>query len=277
MKLPFFNFSSTKRRLLPDKVTPFVSLPLLWHDLNELEQAYGAQVDHTISPNDEMFVPQGEAHYFGVGCSALRCINLALGAAGCAAPRSILDLPCGHGRVLRMLKLAFPQAELTAVDLNRDGVDFCAAQFGAKPLYSSTSPARIKLSEQYDLIWSGSLLTHLDAPQWAGFLKLFCQQLHLGGVAIFTTHGQVTLDRMRERDNPYGMLEKQKERFLAEYKKHGFGYKAYYRHANYGISLCTPAWVLQEAAKLQDWRLAAYFPQCWDNHQDVWAYKRIAA
>ena len=39
---------------------------------------------------------------------------------------SILDFGCGFGRVLRMLKAAYPEARLTAADVKREGVDFCA-------------------------------------------------------------------------------------------------------------------------------------------------------
>src|SRR5262245_10124406 len=92
-------------------------------------------VVRTISPDEEMSRSKwGEPGYHRVGQSALHCIRLSLEAAGKdpAEVRSILDLPSGHGRVLRYLKAAFPDAALTACDLSRDGVDFCAATFGAR-------------------------------------------------------------------------------------------------------------------------------------------------
>ena len=83
-------------------------------------------------------------------------------------PPRILDFPCGHGRVLRYLRAEFPQAEITACDLLRDGVDFCAANFGAIPVYSDPDPSRIGLPrDAFDLIWVGSLFTHFDAARWA--------------------------------------------------------------------------------------------------------------
>src|SRR4029453_9635557 len=77
-----------------------------------------------ISPNDGMFVGN-RIHYFAVAQGALECIRVALLAAGKQDVRSILDLPCGHGRVLRKLKAEFPDAALTGCDIERDGVDFC--------------------------------------------------------------------------------------------------------------------------------------------------------
>ena len=47
--------------------------------------------------------------------------------------------------MLRHLKTAFQTARITACDLKRDGVDFCASQFDAIPVYARESPAENKL------------------------------------------------------------------------------------------------------------------------------------
>ena len=68
----------------------------------------------TISRGDGMYVAGRAAHYFGVGADALKLVLQAMSLAGKGDISSILDLPCGHGRVLRYLKAEFPQALLTA-------------------------------------------------------------------------------------------------------------------------------------------------------------------
>ena len=94
-----------------------------------------------ISPNDQMNTSTTAVYYrFGLG--ALSFIRLALAAADQDAPRKILDLPSGHGRVLRMLRAAFPDASITACDIDRDAVDFCQHTFGAIPCYSTRIPRR---------------------------------------------------------------------------------------------------------------------------------------
>src|SRR5690349_8568241 len=108
-----------------------------------------------ISPHDEMYGGDPE-RYFKVGQSAIDFIQPALRATGLPAPERILDLPCGHGRVLRFLKAVFPNAELVACDINRDGVDFCAETFGARPVYSVDDARRVELPGTFDLIWCGS-------------------------------------------------------------------------------------------------------------------------
>src|SRR5437870_5169480 len=67
------------------------------------------RVETRISPNDGMYVGNG-AHYYRAGLSAIDCIEQALIAARISTVRNVLDLPCGHGRVLRFLVHRFPEA-----------------------------------------------------------------------------------------------------------------------------------------------------------------------
>ena len=43
--------------------------------------------------------------------------------------KNILDFPSGGGRILRHLKVNFPNASITAADIDRDAVDFCQKWF----------------------------------------------------------------------------------------------------------------------------------------------------
>ena len=98
-------------------------------------------------------------HYVGVGLSALKIFEYAI-TEGFIRPdglQSILDLPCGHGRVARVLRSRFPDADLTVCDLDRDGVDFCVNRLGARGVYSIMDFDKLDLGELFDLIWVGSL------------------------------------------------------------------------------------------------------------------------
>lgn len=233
-------------------------------------------VDDAIADNDAMFErhkPADEAwrHYFHCGRSALRVIRLALAAAGTTDVRRILDLPCGHGRVLRVLKAAYPGAELHACDLDRDGVDYCAARFGATPVYSHPDPAKVALPGGYDLIWVGSLLTHLDAPRWPAFLELFRSALAPGGVCVFTCHGHTAADMIRTGKADYGLASP--AALLKPYRKGGFAYAAY-PGQDYGISVSSPAWVTGQLAAVPGARLLLYFERGWADHHDAVAWTR---
>jgi SAM-dependent methyltransferase len=235
-----------------------------------------AEVSRDISPNDEMHVAGRESHYFSVGRSALDCISCSLQAAQLPADKvgRILDLPCGYGRVLRYLRAAFPEAEITACDLLRDGVDYCATTFGAIPVYSDENPEKVQLErDAFDLIWVGSLLTHVDSDRWAKFLDLFRCSLRPGGVLVFSAHGRRVHDMMRRREfeiQPYW----QQTTVLYAYERKGFGFCPYLNSNSYGNSFSNPAWVFKQIERMSEMRIVHFSEAAWDKSHDVYACVR---
>jgi len=231
-----------------------------------------------IDRADEMFEHSTPEHYFSVGRSALACIEAALAAAGSGHDqiRRVLDLPCGHGRVLRWLKRSFPAATLTACDLNFPGVDFCASALGAEPVYSVPDPKALVLPDGYDLIWCGSLLTHLDPEGWAGFLRRFESSLAVGGVAVISTHGERTREWIVSGHYRYGLPDARCFKLLFEHLLTGFGYQDYPGSEAYGISLSSERWVrtvIERAMPAS--RVVSYQHAAWDGHHDVVAVQRV--
>lgn len=239
------------------------------YQLPEAPIAGRIRVADRIGHKDGMFKKGQEDHYFAVGRSALEAVRLAMMAAGRADFRRILDLPCGHGRVLRALKGAFPQAHFTACDLNRAGVDFCVEQFGATGDYSNPEPGKIALEGPYDLIWSGSLLTHLSEGPYIEFLKLFARLLEPGGVFVATTHGRHVAARMRGGKQAYKLAPESVPGVVAQYDACGFGYADYPKAGGYGISVNTPEWLLRKVGEVPGLRVAMFSERFWDGHQDV--------
>jgi hypothetical protein len=101
-----------------------------------IEDAYTkAEIDKTVSPNDHMY-NTGPDWYYTVGLDGIRVILRSLAISQLNDVRSVLDLPCGHGRVGRHLRAAFPRAEIAFADIDADGADFCAEQFRGTAIYS---------------------------------------------------------------------------------------------------------------------------------------------
>lgn len=236
--------------------------------LSEREREVLGRADLHVDPLDTMHVGDS-GHYLSVGLSALRCIE----AAGVEAPRRILDLPCGHGRVLRILRVAYPDAELIACDIDRGGVDFCAGQFGATPIYSAADLATVDLPGDTDLIWCGSLVTHLDERATQTLLGELTTMLAPGGTLVFTTHGRFVADRLASGEADYQLTPTAIDQALAGYREGGYGYADYSWSPGYGVSLTTPGWV-EEGAPLP---VAYAEEQGWDGHQDVFALRREAS
>ena len=91
--------------------------------------------------------------------------------------------------MLRFLAQRFPEAEITACEIQRGPVQFCVRTFGAQPAYSSVNLDEVELGKKFDLIWCGSLVTHLNERDIVALFRLFARHLTLGGLAVFTTHG----------------------------------------------------------------------------------------
>ena len=226
----------------------------------------------TVSRADTM-LGEHDGHYLSVGQSALAAVERALGG---AAPRNILDLPCGFGRVTRTLRARFPHAALTVSDLDRPGVDFSAREFDARAAYSVRDFRDLDLGEAYDLIWVGSLMTHLPAAQTEHLLSALRRHLSPGGAALVTLQGPSIIPRLRRTG--YGLPPGGAEAVIEEYGRTGFGYRDYQggedvygvalTNDHYGISLTNEAW-MGAALEGCGLRLHAYEVQAWDDHHDI--------
>lgn len=235
----------------------------------------GPVVSGIIHPDDEMFDHRNPDHYFEVGRSALAAIEVGLAEAGSVAEvRRILDVPCGHGRVLRMLRGRWPNAELTACDLNRDAVDFCVDTFVASGVYSTNPISDVDGGEDHDLVWVGSLLTHLDAPRWSEMLEWMRDRLRPGGVLIASTHGAAGLAKMSAGAD-YGLTAVDRDRVVGTHQTTGFGYAPYPWDPDYGISLSSPTWVRSTIAAISGLDLVSLHERAWDDHHDVVTLRRV--
>ncbi len=232
-------------------------------------------VSREIAPGDDMFLGNAD-HYFDVGASALHCIKAAIAAADRdpASIRTILDLPCGHGRVTRFLRKAFPTARLTACDLQAEGVAFCARTFGAEPVVSAKAVADIPLQGPFDLIWCGSLLTHLREEACLDFLRFFRGLLAPDGVLVVTVHGRATEAELANGRSRADLDPASVSRLLAECRARGFAYVDYAGQSDYGFSLVRRDYLTGHLLSAAGLRLVDYQEKSWDFRQDVLALRR---
>jgi SAM-dependent methyltransferase len=226
-----------------------------------------------IHPEDDMKHPQDPdaTHYASVGRSAVAAIGRGLAATGRSFDdvESCLDMPCGYGRVLRMLAQEIPGECITACDINRRAIRFCASHFGATPLRSTPSLERMRLG-RYDLIWCGSLVTHLDERRVDQLLRAFAGALVPGGVAIVTIHSDPP------KSGPWAPRAAEIAAALAQ---DGHFHVAYDGALfDYGHAWHTKAYVCRAfaAASGSEVGLVRHEPRGWDDHQDVLTFGRKA-
>lgn len=232
-----------------------------------------SRVSTAVHRSDAMYRPPHGKHYLQVGLSALRCIERARQSIPEPTPvQSILDLPCGYGRVLRLLQARWPEATIIGSDLLVPGMAFCRREFGIETVPSNTDLTQVTLPRKFDLIWCGSLVTHLDAEAIAQLLLFFRQQLAPGGLCVFTAHGQHSVELLEQRVVTYSLTSAAQERLLTQVASQGHGYQDYAAHTGYGISIVLPEEMERMAKAAGDWQQACFLPRGWDNHQDVYGY-----
>ncbi len=237
--------------------------------------------DECISVADEMWNGLGKEqteyarlHYMYGGRSALKCVVDALITADAGVPKSILDFPSAHGRATRFLSAAFPESELWAGDINVEGVDFCVDRFGAKPFYSSPDLLSVSLPRKFDLIWCGSLASHLPEAQCKALFALLLGNLEENGILCITTCGR---GMQWAHENVFKTIDEPGyQKICADLKEHSFGFASYsFRYGSYsatesyGMAFLYPAWiernVLNPAIQVLQFR-----EKGWHGTQDVW-------
>lgn len=233
-------------------------------------------LDRTMAPKDGMVSPDLPEQYFDLGRRALELIHFS--SELCDKPHypEILDLPCGHGRVLRWLRAHYDYAKITACDLDRDGVDFCARQFGATPVYSLPDLHQLPFQAQFDLIWVGSLVTHLRRERWLATLDCLVKWTRECGVIVFTTQGRTVSSLLtRGRRNVAENIDK--PALLEEYARTGFAYQRYFESSaeeDYGLALSSPEWVMRTLQRHPDIIVRAYLEEAWGMQDVVILYKK---
>ena len=260
---PDREFESARAELLAsDKLTPE-------------EGALLGEVSLKIHPKDEMYVPTGARHYLNVGLSAMRCIEKALDASPQEGGiRSILDFPCGYGRVLRFIRARFPDATISAGETNLAALNFCEDEFHVRPVVSTEKFSDVERSGPFDLIWCGSLLTHIPEEDSTELLRLFFDSLAPGGVCVFTTHGEVMVKEIGNQAKTRALTMASRNRILSDYAKGGYGYADYRGCSGYGLSLSTRERVRAMAREVGPWNEVLYWESGWDNRQDVFAWAK---
>jgi SAM-dependent methyltransferase len=233
-------------------------------------------IDGPVHRNDVMLASgTGPEEYQATGRAAARFVADAIEAAG-VTPSYGLDLGSGHGRVLRHLVDLVPAA-WTACDIDRSAVRFCGRAFGAtpvrarRPLGATPFPATA-----YDVVWMGSLVTHLSPEAALGlWTTLLATTARPAVVALsllpppMVVHLESFGPGMgRHRDAVVGALADD-----------GMAYVPYPHHprGGYGVTFHDPDRLLPSLRALTGAtvELVAHAPGAWQGMQDYLALRIV--
>lgn len=254
------------------------------HDIKQYE----------ISPLDELFAGNnGEelsaefiSHHLD---QYLRCgIEMAQYATSvCPSPTSILELPCGFGRVTRHLLTSFPVAQLQCVDVLPEAISFQKNKLHTDAILIDPPSLQYDAvaDDHFDLVIVGALMTHFSETNSTIFLEEMRRKTRPGGRIITTVRGEAAFQKFREQPI-YQTTEEDRQRMLTDYQSYGYGFASYAEAhsfeaetarvagSDYGIALTSPMWLIKLAVstglRLVDYRLGG-----WDNHLDFFTFERV--
>lgn len=231
-------------------------------------EAYrNTEIPGDISPFDDMFDPGNAEHYYSVGRSAINVIAETMFLARKQAFDSILDLPCGGGRVTRHLVSFFPDADIFVSDIDSNKEKFVLDTLPV--IRAAVSPDFTNSSEQkFDLIFVGSLVTHFGEEHLRRALLWLAEALNDDGVLIVTSHGRTSADLSREI-----YLSADWRLVYDSYLKTGFGFRMFPEQKGlpiaYGGNLASPSWLMKVAESIPQVRILNFREGAWDQHHDA--------
>ena len=210
---------------IPDRSNPVAKLARLDLNIVDPAAAYYDRVNLELYSDDAMYAGN-DRHYLECGASGLQVVLAALQLGRHGTPSNILDFGSGAGRVTRWLRARFPSACIDCTDIRIADLDFCHEQFCTNAWVSGTDTQQLGLPRAYDLIWAGSVLTHLPEANTRKLLGAFVRWLRPNGVAVFSSHGRYATGRQESGQFTY--IDEAPFRCARDgYLASGYGYSDY--------------------------------------------------
>jgi SAM-dependent methyltransferase len=119
----------------------------------------------------------------------------------------ILDFGCGCGRITRFLNELGDRCEVHAADANVRHAAWCAENLPrVRTVHNALAPPLPYAAESFELVYTVSVLTHLNAAGGARWLAELERILAPGGLLVVTTHGPGAVEIIRDSPTHQGMF-----------------------------------------------------------------------
>jgi len=190
------------RRLVPVELYPLLAPVHRWRRRRRLRQLQDDDRRY-LAEHPGLRVPPAELRYNVVGPCTIpeflrggqqtaRDIQSALKTVGASLDRysDFLDFGCGCGRVILALQDRNLRLRIAGCDVDRRAIDWCRQNLPcAEVLASDPLPPSPFRQGAFDLVWAGSVFTHLDEERQDRWLDELRRILKPRGVLLASVHG----------------------------------------------------------------------------------------
>lgn len=114
---------------------------------------------------------------------------------------TVLDFASGYGRLTRALVQKLPADRIHVADIYSDAIAWQVATFGVNGVISVPDPAQLNHHGQHDIVFVGSLFSHLPTELFHRWLARLYALVSPGGVLAFSVHDETFLPPGEAMDN----------------------------------------------------------------------------
>lgn len=136
--------------------------------------------------------------FFAGGEAMAANVDAALGSIGrsLATTGDFLDFGCGCGRLLAALERHFPELRVHGCDVDPAAIAWSSKRFPRFCLRTNGEwPPCEFPSSSFDVIWCGSVFTHIDEAHQDAWLEEFHRLLQPDGLLLASVHGRLSWER----------------------------------------------------------------------------------
>jgi len=180
-------------------------------------------------------------------------------------PFKLLEFASGYGCVTRHLSQELPNVTLISCDIHKEAINFISKQFSTEAILSESVPERLRLQQEYDVIFALSFFSHMPESSWGQWIKTLFSGLKENGFLIFTTHGKESAKFFGDPvipSNGFWFLPDSEQKDLDKNE--------------YGITLVTPDFVIGELYRQIRAPLVIYRYAFWWEHQDLYVVQKLS-
>ncbi len=113
---------------------------------------------------------------------------------------SVLDFASGYGRLTRALIQRMPVERIWISDIYAEAIAWQQRTFGVRTFQSFTDPAAVDHAGPHDIVFVGSLFSHLPADLFRAWLARLYRMLGPNGVLAFSVLDETVLDPAETMD-----------------------------------------------------------------------------